>query len=44
MGEKEIRRKAQHRRRVEICVQDRKAGYGWSETGDDKGVHGATVG
>ena len=36
-GEKEIRRKAQHRRRAEICVQDSKAdgkgkaGYGWSE-------------
>ena len=30
--EKEIRRKAQHRRRAEICVQDSKgkAGYGWS--------------
>ena len=37
MGEKEIRRKAQHRRRAEICVQDSKAdgegkaGYGWGE-------------
>ena len=36
VGEKEIRRKAQHRR-TEICVQDSradgkgKAGYGWSE-------------
>ena len=37
MGEKEIRRKAQHRRRAEICVQNSKAdgkgkaGYSWSE-------------